>query len=96
MTMEHSWVILVSNSKYTSHTDALVRSLLNQGCENFSVVGKDCEKIEEIIDELAMADTTIPKFVTTTSHPDNSLDEVIDFIRTIPRSDGMNIVVTPI
>ncbi|MDM7861219.1 hypothetical protein QTP81_13670 [Alteromonas sp. ASW11-36] len=77
--MKHSKVVLVSKNKYSSETDDLILSLLEQGYELFCVVGEDCEKIEDVIDELAIGDGSSPKRVTTTSHPNESLDEVVQF-----------------
>ncbi|MDT0605376.1 DUF7684 family protein [Thalassotalea castellviae] len=77
--MRNSRVVLASEQKYNSEKDKLILSLLEQDYILFCVVGVDCEKWEDIIDELAVGDGSNPKFVTTTSHPDESIDEVIEF-----------------
>ena len=48
------------------------------------VVGNDCERVEEVIDELVVGDggdADRLSFVTTTSHPNGSVAEVIAFAK---------------
>jgi hypothetical protein len=41
------------------------------------VVGDDCQRVEDVIDELVVRNGTDPRrFLTTTSHPNETLDEV--------------------
>ena len=77
--MKHARVVLVSKNKYRPEIDELILSLFAQGYELFCVVGEDCELIEDIIDELAVGDASEPKDVITTSHPNQSLEEVVEF-----------------
>ncbi|MCC3860082.1 hypothetical protein LJF33_02550 [Emcibacteraceae bacterium Y4] len=56
-------------------------SLLDQEYELFCVVGKDCELWEDIMDEIAVGDGTNIRFITTTSHPDETIEEVIEFAK---------------
>jgi len=43
------------------------------------VVGHDCQRAEEIIDELCVGDGTVDYSLLTSSHPGESLDEVTEF-----------------
>ncbi len=44
------------------------------------IVGEDCQKVEDVIDELIVGDGSDPdRFLVTTSHADESLDEVRAF-----------------
>ncbi len=92
--MKHSKVVLVSRNKYSPETDDLILSLLEKGYELFCVVGEDCEIIEDVIDELAIGDGSSPKQVTTTSHPNESLDEVVEFatMMTVNEKSGVEVV----
>ena len=70
-------IVLLSNKKYSAESDDFLLSLINQGCELICFVGLDCESWEEAMDELAIGDGSNPKYITTTSHPAESIDEVI-------------------
>lgn len=71
--------ILVSENGYDKCHDKLLESLLDEKYELFCAVGKDCELWEDIMDEIAVGDATNPRFIVTTSHPYETLEEVIDF-----------------
>jgi hypothetical protein len=44
------------------------------------VVGEDCARIEDIIDELVVEDgSDESRFILTSSHPDESLSEAVEF-----------------
>jgi hypothetical protein len=44
------------------------------------IVGDDCTRVEDVIDELVVGDGRDPsRFFTTTSHPDASIAEVREF-----------------
>jgi len=74
-----SKVVLISESGYSSEHDELLLSFLDQGCELFCVVGKDCELWENVMDELAIGNGENSKYITTTSHPGESVKDVIEF-----------------
>ena len=44
-----------------------------------AVCGKDCARIEDIIDELCVGDGSNPYFLLTSSHPNESLADVKKF-----------------
>ena len=73
--------VLISESGYSKEHDKLLLNLLDQGYELFCAVGKDCEVWEEIMDEFSVGDGSNPRYITTTSHPDESIEDVIEFAK---------------
>lgn len=73
--------VLISESGYSKEHDKLLLNLLDQGYELFCVVGKDCEVWEEIMDALSVGDRSKPRYITTTSHPEKSIEDVIEFAK---------------
>ena len=82
-------VVLVSHSGYRAEHDTLLGELLARRIEIFCAVGKDCRQWEDSMDELVVGpvgDTA--HFVLTTSHPDESIDEVVAFARLLHVEGG--------
>ena len=75
--------VLISESKYTEVHKPLLRLILSEAPDLFAVVGVDCANWEEAMDWLCIdLDTNgeLPgAFCNTTSHPDESVDEVMAF-----------------
>jgi hypothetical protein len=60
--------------------DAFVEDCLRAGVVLVCVVGDDCQRVEDIIDEIVVGDgSDLSRFLNTTSHPAESLDEVREF-----------------
>ncbi len=75
-------VVLISNEGYDKFHDRLLESLIERGIKLFCAVGKDCELWHDIMDELLVGDGTNPNFeVMTTWHPEESVDEVVEFAK---------------
>lgn len=74
-------VVLISETGYNREHDSLLSSFLDQKYELFCAVGKDCELWEEVMDELAVGNGESPRYITTTSHSNESVDEVIEFAK---------------
>lgn len=56
------------------------RSYIRGGVKVIAVVGKDSDRIEEIIDELVVGDGIDERrFILTSSHPDEPLESVVCF-----------------
>ena len=73
-------VILVTDTSYSSEHDEILKSLIARKIDLFCAVGKDCEKWEEALDWLCIGKNGEEiGFVTTTSHPDETLKEVKEF-----------------
>jgi hypothetical protein len=63
--------------------DALVEDFIRDGVVFVGVVGKDCSRVEHIIDELVVGDGTRDYDLLTSSHPDESIQEVIQFAKSL-------------
>ncbi len=75
-------VILATDEKYGPVHDELLKGLIERKIDLFCAVGKDCEKWEEALDWLCIGENGEEiGFVTTTSHPNESLEEVKAFAR---------------
>lgn len=69
---------------YRTELDALVEQFLADGVRFVGVVGAECARVEDIIDELVVGDgRDAARFILTSSHPDDSVDEVVAFARSI-------------
>ncbi len=92
--MKNIKIIIVSESGYSDKQDNLILSLLDQGYELFCIVGKDCKLWEEIIDALAVGNGENIRYTTTTSHPDEKENEVIEFAEVfqVSRPSGVDVV----
>ncbi|MGE0754277.1 MAG: hypothetical protein AB7L92_03855 [Alphaproteobacteria bacterium] len=83
-------VVLVSNSGYDSSHDDILKKLVNRKIELFCAVGKDCQKWEDFMDELCVGDGSDVQYITTTSHPDEPVNEVIEFARLWSGASGLD------
>ena len=92
--MNNSKFVLISESGYSKEHNKLLLSLLEKEYELFCVVGEDCMLWEEIMDELAVGDGTNPRCIITTSHPDETVEEVIEFAETFGtnKASGVDVV----
>jgi FlaA1/EpsC-like NDP-sugar epimerase len=82
-------IVINSASGSTGALDELVEQFLSGGVKYVAVVGKDCSLIEDIIDELVVGDVSDEsRFILTSSHPDQRLEEVIEFARSISSGEG--------
>jgi len=58
-----------------------VESCLTDSVVLIAVIGHDSDSVEELIDELVVGDASDQsRFVMTSSHPEGSLDEVLNFV----------------
>lgn len=65
----------------------MVEDFLNDNVLFVGVIGKNCEKVEEIIDELVVGDASKSgRFILTSSHPDESLADVVKFVESLSDS----------
>jgi hypothetical protein len=62
-----------------ANLEQLVAEFRAAGVIYVGVVGQDCARIEDIIDELCVGLGDNPYDLLTTSHPEESLDEVVEF-----------------
>ncbi|WP_407153992.1 hypothetical protein [Bradyrhizobium sp. STM 3557] len=62
--------------------DSFVEDCLRDGVSPIAVVGDGATQIEDIIDELIVGDgSDRSRFITTSSHQNETLDEVLAFAR---------------
>lgn len=62
--------------------DGFVEQCLADGVSLIAIVGPGCSRIEDIIDEIVVGDGSNPeRFLCTTSHPDEPLDDVRNMAR---------------
>ena len=75
-------VILISKSNYSSEHEDVLKALIKRNIELFCAIGTDCEKWEEAVDWLCIDEKGNKiGFVNTTSHPDETIEEVMDFAK---------------
>jgi hypothetical protein len=75
-----SKIILHAPISTATRLEAFVEECIRDKVILVAVVGTGCEAIEDQIDELIVGVGSDPdRFITTTSHPDESLDEVLRF-----------------
>ena len=72
-------IVLHSRSGYEPRLDTLVEEFIRDGVIYVGVVGVDCDKIEDIIDEIVVGNGDRDCFILTSSHPDESVEEVVRF-----------------
>lgn len=85
-------VVLVSNKGYSAAHEGRLRELLDEGIDLFCASGPRSATWEDAMDWLCVeldADGTLPgAFCNTTSHPNESVDEVLEFARNWNRLKG--------
>lgn len=76
--------------------DFLVQRFLACDVKFVGVVGEDCTRVEDIIDEWVAGDGTDPtRFILTSSHPGESVANAIEFARNLASAsdDEVQVVV---
>ena len=57
---------------------------MRDGVTFVSVVGHDCTRVEDIIDELLVGDgTREPYFMLTSSHPGETISQAVEFAQSL-------------
>lgn len=87
-------VVLVSKSGYSPVKNQILRELISEPIALFCVVGQDCQKWEDAMDELCVGDGSHPVFIPTTSHLGDTVEEVVEFasVFSVDNDQGMRIV----
>ncbi len=86
--MKAKKTVLISESGYDKKHDRLLESLLDEGYELFCAVGRDCELWEDAMDEICVGDGNHERFIVTTSHPNETEEDVIEFARSYETDSG--------
>jgi hypothetical protein len=85
-------VILHTPLANPSKLDSFVEACLADGVVLIAVLGPDSDKVEDLIDELVVGDASDEsRFVVTSSHRNESLDEVLDFVTCYDAGAGAQI-----
>jgi hypothetical protein len=73
-------IVLHCPQGYQARVDTLVSEFIRDGVSFVGVVGQDCARVEDIIDELVVGDgTREPYSMLTSSHPDETVAEAVEF-----------------
>jgi hypothetical protein len=73
-------IVLHCPTGYQERLDQMVERFIEDRVIFVGVVGEDCARIEDIIDELVVGDgSDESRFILTSSHPDESLSEAVEF-----------------
>ena len=77
-------VVLHCPNGYQMRLDTLVEEFIQDGVVFVGVVGKNCERIEEKIDWLVIGDDGSRDYdLLTSSHPNQSLEDAIEFAESL-------------
>jgi hypothetical protein len=61
--------------------ESFVEQCLRDRVSLVAIVGPDCARIEDLIDEIVVADGSDPdRFVCTSSHPDEPFGDVVNMV----------------
>ena len=81
MPFAHKIVLHCTGGDHAS-LDQLVEQFISDEVKLVCAVGESCELVEDIIDELVVGDGSDQnRFIVTSAHPGESLDEVVAFAR---------------
>jgi len=73
-------IVLISPLSDPNRLEPFVEHCLNDRVSLICVIGNDCQKIEDLIDDLIIGNgSEDDRFITTTSHPNETLEDVIEF-----------------
>ena len=70
-------IVLHCPDGYNPRLNALIEEFIRDGVGYVGVVGKDCAKIEQIIDEIIVGDGSRGYFMLTVSHPGMTVQDAI-------------------
>jgi hypothetical protein len=76
-------IVLHCRSGYTPRLDALVEEFIRDGVIFVGVVGEDCAKVEDIIDEIVVGDGSRDYHMLTSSHAGESVAEAVRFAESL-------------
>jgi hypothetical protein len=77
-------VVLHCPSGYRTELDDLVERFVADGVAFVAVVGEDCSRVEDIIDELVVGDGSDERrSILTSAHPGASVQDALEFARSL-------------
>lgn len=76
-----------------SRLDAFVEQCLAEKVSLLAIFGPDSRRIEEIVDEIIVGDgSKEDRFMCTTSHPDESFEDVLAFVQICDQEQAGDII----
>jgi hypothetical protein len=79
-----SKIVLHCRSHRTANLDELVETFLRDGVRFVGVVGVDASFVEGVIDAIVVGDESDGRrFILTSSHPNESVEDAIEFARSL-------------
>ena len=82
-------VVLHAPLKNSEALEPFVEDCLRDKVVLIAVVGEGCQEIETLIDEIIVGDGSDPeRFIATTSHPEESIEDVMNFAKVFASKDG--------
>ncbi len=76
-------IVLHTPAGYSQALDNLVEQFIEDRVTFVGVVGTDCSKVEDVIDELCVGDGSHPYPILTSAHPEQSLEEAVAFANSL-------------
>jgi phosphoheptose isomerase len=83
MTMCSKKVVLSCPTGSTRGLPILVEDFVQRGVTFIAVVGQDCARIEDLIDEIVVGDGTNDRFILTSSHPNETVADAVAFAKSL-------------
>lgn len=82
-------ILLRAPLKEAGLLEPFVEKCLRDQVVLIAVVGDGCRHLEDLIDEIVVGDgSDQSRFIVTTSHPDDSVEDAIEFATHWPCEDG--------
>jgi hypothetical protein len=85
-------IVLNCPAGYKVKLAPMVEDFIRDGVIFVGIVGKDCAKIEDMIDELVVADARLDYDLQTSSHPGDSLQGAIEFAKSLELKGEVQVV----
>jgi hypothetical protein len=63
--------------------EQLVEEFIQAGVTFIAVVGNECVRVEDLIDETVVGDGTEERFILTSSHPGQTVADAVEFARSL-------------
>ncbi len=90
-------IVLHSLTGAPKGIDALVENFLRDGVKFVGVVGRNASRIEDMVDEAVVGDgNDDSRFLLTSSHEDETLDEAVEFARSLSSEYGQGVQVVEV
>jgi hypothetical protein len=82
MTLEPIRFVLHCPLQDTAALVAFVETCVDDGADMIATIGSDCEEVHDRIDDILIGDgsTDEGRFIVTTWHKDETLEDVIEFV----------------